>query len=356
MFVEEIRQAVTAAPRHRLAELSAAVWKGFAAGVIAESEAQSLAELIEARKVVPVAPATPRRPVGSRPRSSASLERRRAWTGSGWMPPAIAARFTMGEAAAIGVIVAEIAARGQCMLSIGAIAGRAGVCLTIVRNALRQARSLGLLHVDPRRVARDRNLPNVVTIISRELELWVRTRARVESQGGGCRSVVPTTNHILSSPERPAKTDWKAGTFDEGNRKVWANRLVSRGAETAGRRHRPGRGSWSSARPASAPCIGRERCPQRWHPARGPPFNVGGMLMDADRGTVDHLQVAVIGGRNRVEDSVPTPRGRPEGRPRSREETLRGDRLDDQRGLIVPTLKIVLGSAFQRRDDGDQYH
>ena len=141
--------------------------------------------MIEARKVVPTVPTGPARRVGSRPRSSASLERRRAWTGSGWMPPAIAARFTMGEAAAIGVIVAEIAARGRCELSIGAIAGRAGVCATIVRNALRQARTLGLLHVEERRVARDRNRSNVVTIVSRELELWVRTRARVERQGVG---------------------------------------------------------------------------------------------------------------------------------------------------------------------------
>ncbi len=220
MFVEEIRRAVQATPRGRLAELSAAVWKGYAAGAISEDEAQRLAEEIEARKVIPSAPAQPRRPVGSRPRSSASMERRRAWTGSGWLPPAIASRFTMGEAAAIGVIVAEIAKHGRCELYIGAIAGRAGVCATIVRNALRQARTLGLLHVEARRVARDRNLPNVITIISREVELWVRTRARVERQGGGCRSVSPTTNHILSTSAKPYETAWKAGTLDEVGRKV----------------------------------------------------------------------------------------------------------------------------------------
>ena len=222
MFVEEIRRAVQVTPRHRLAELSAAVWKGFAAGAIPEDEAQRLAELIEARKIMPAASAGPARRVGSRPRSSASLERRRAWTGSGWMPPAIAARFTMGEAAAIGVIVAEVAKHGRCELPIGAIAARAGVCATIVRNALRQARTLGLLHVEERRVARDRNRSNVVTIVSRELELWVRTRARAERQGGGCRSVLPTTNHILSRSARSAATTWKAGTFGEGSRKVWA--------------------------------------------------------------------------------------------------------------------------------------
>ena len=222
MFAEEIRRAVQATPRHRLAEISAAVWKGFAAGAVSEDEAQGLAELIEARKVVPTASAAAHRPVGSRPRSSSSLERRRAWTGSGWMPPAIAARFTMGEAAAIGVIMAEIAKHGRCELPIGAIAGRAGVCATIVRNALRQARTLGLLHVEERRIARDRNRSNVVTIASRELELWVRTRARVERQRGGCRSVLPTTNHILSSSAQHAAMAWKGGTFDEMVRKVWA--------------------------------------------------------------------------------------------------------------------------------------
>ena len=211
MFVEEIRRAIQACQRGRLPELSAAVWKGFAAGAVSEDEAQHLAELIEARKIVPTASARPARRVGSRPRSSASLERRRAWTGSGWMPPAIAARFTMGEAAAIGVIVAEVAIKGRCDLPIGAIAARAGVCATIVRNALRQARTLGLLQVEERRVARDRNRSNVVTIVSRELELWVRTRARAERQGSGCRSVLPTTNHVLNSSARPAATAWKAG-------------------------------------------------------------------------------------------------------------------------------------------------
>ena len=233
MFVEEIRRAVQATPRCRLAEISAAVWKGFAAGAIAEQEAQSLAELIEARKVVPVATAGPARRVGSRPRSSASLERRRAWTGSGWMPPAIAARFTMGEAAAIGVIVAEIASRGRCELYINAIAGKAGVCPSTVRNALRQARGLNLLHVETRRVARDRCMSNVVTIVSRELELWVRTRALPDRQGGTCKSLLQTSKHILSSPARSATTVWKAGTFDEVNRKVWASRTKAEPATRA---------------------------------------------------------------------------------------------------------------------------
>ena len=221
MFVEELRRAVLATPRHRLAEISAAVWKGFAAGALAEDDAQALAEAIEARKSIPVAPSQPRR-VGSRPRSPESVERRRRWTSSGWLPPQLAARFTMAEAAVLAVILQEIATTGSCMLPIGAVAGRAGVCATVVKRALRQARTLGLLHVEARRVARDRNLPNVVTVISSELALWMRTRSRIGRQGGGGTTVPGTTNHILSSLARPTATARIVGTFDERDRKVWA--------------------------------------------------------------------------------------------------------------------------------------
>ncbi len=135
MFAEECRRAIMAAPRSGLDALAKAVWQAYGADALSEAEASELCELVASRRVIPTAQAQPRKPVGSRPRSSASMERRRAWTGSGWLPPAIAARFTMGEAAAIGVIVAEIASSGRCELYIGAIAGRAGVCATIVKRA-----------------------------------------------------------------------------------------------------------------------------------------------------------------------------------------------------------------------------
>ena len=37
----------------------------------------------------------------------------------------------------------------------------------------------------------------------------------------------------------------------------------------------------------------------------GPLFDVGRVLMNADRGGVDHLQIAVVSLRNRLEDPVP---------------------------------------------------
>ena len=146
MFAEEIRRAIPATPRARLSELSAAVWKGYAAGAIGETDAQALAEAVEARKSVPALP-TPRRKVGSRPRSPESMERRRRWTSSGWLPPQIAARFTMAEAAVLSVMAIEVGRRGLCRLTIGQIAGQAGVCKQTVSNAIREAVGHGLITV-----------------------------------------------------------------------------------------------------------------------------------------------------------------------------------------------------------------
>ena len=190
MFAEEIRRAIPATPRAKLCDLSAAVWKSYAAGAVSEIDAQALAESIEARKAIPAAPAQPRR-VGSRPRSPESMERRRRWTSSGWLPPALASRFTMAECAVLSVVAAEVARRGQSMLTIGAIAGQAGVCKATVRAAIRQAQALGMLTSDEWRITAWRNAPNTVKIVSREWSTWIRMRAKRMStprdQGGGSK-------------------------------------------------------------------------------------------------------------------------------------------------------------------------
>src|SRR4028119_1668375 len=57
-----------------------------------------------------------RRVVGARPRTPASVERRRSLASQGWFPPAIASRFTVGEQAALAVIAQEVARHGACSL------------------------------------------------------------------------------------------------------------------------------------------------------------------------------------------------------------------------------------------------
>ncbi len=178
MFAEQIRAALPGTPRQRLAELSAAVWKGFACGAVSEEDAQQLAEEIAARKVISPKPAEPRRRVGSRPRSPAEMERRRRWTSSGWLPPQVACRFTMAETAVLSTIAAEVARRGLCRLTIGHIAALAGVSRTTVQTAVREAVAAGILTSEEWRLTAWRSASNTVRIVSAEWRAWLKMRDR----------------------------------------------------------------------------------------------------------------------------------------------------------------------------------
>lgn len=180
-----------ASPRSGLDALAQKVWAAYGADTVTEAEASDLCELIAARRVVPVnarPEGIPHR-VGSRPRSSSSVARRRGWSASGWLPPRLAGAFTLGEQAALGVIMSTIAMSGSCDLCHGAVAGRAGVSISTVKRALVEARRLGLITVTERRLSWCRNLPNIVMLLSAELKTWVATRGRglraAKAKGGG---------------------------------------------------------------------------------------------------------------------------------------------------------------------------
>lgn len=184
MVVEEIRRAIEAAPRVSLPTLTALVWSAVVEGRVTEEEAGKLIDLIEGRKLVPAPePARVKRSVGSRPRTNASLERRRRWVASGRLPPQLAAHFTMGEAAVLAVVAAETVRRKDCRLAVGALAAIAGVSETTARNAIREAARLGLLTVEQRRITGWRNDTNVVRIVSAEWAAWLRL-AKGRREGG----------------------------------------------------------------------------------------------------------------------------------------------------------------------------
>lgn len=185
MFVDEIRRAASAAARVELPAVSVALWQAFGAGQISEAEAEALSGLIEARKALPVVAKAPPRRVGSRPRTDASMARRRRWAASGRMPPALAERFTLGEQAVLAVVAVEVVAREDCRMPVGRIASVAGVSETTVRRALRAARDFGLVTVEERRLSAFRNDTNIVRIISAEWVAWMSL-----PRGGerGCQS------------------------------------------------------------------------------------------------------------------------------------------------------------------------
>lgn len=192
MFKEEVRRAIEAAPRSGLPELAQVMWKAFSAGHLSEAEAEELEEQIRLRTAVPLITKPAPRRTGSRPRSDASMQRRRRWAAAGRLPPQIACQFTVAEQAVLAVVTAEAVKSGDCRLAIDHIAAVAGVSRSTVKAALRQARTLGLLTVEERRQSAWRNLPNVVKIVSREWLAWMQLARRPAAYGGGVKSSTST--------------------------------------------------------------------------------------------------------------------------------------------------------------------
>ena len=247
-YADEIRRQAETAPRAALPAVTAALWCAYGDGQITEAEAEALSGLIGARQVSARSadnlsgaqdkPKTPIRSVsrvGSRPRTDASMERRRRWAASGRLPPGLAARFTLAEQAVLSLVAAEVARRKDCRLAVGHLAAIVGVAETTVRNAIREARKLGLITVEERRVTGFRNDTNVVRIISPEWTAWLRLARKgaplidrpTTVPRGGCKSPQRTPTQVLESGRRrPAvplhrgiaganpsvrNTSWKAG-------------------------------------------------------------------------------------------------------------------------------------------------
>jgi hypothetical protein len=192
MFSDQIAQAIDAAHGGRyLDELSRLIWRGLSEGQITEDAAQGLAERIHTRRALnattapyrPPQAATgrmtsifpPRRPQRPPCRSQA-IERRRRVAASGFAPPAISARFTTAEQAALAIVVDEHRRRGDSRLPIDAVAARAGCSRTSVQNALRAARAAGLIRVTLRPRQGQPHLPSIIEVIDPAWRLWIRKR------------------------------------------------------------------------------------------------------------------------------------------------------------------------------------
>jgi hypothetical protein len=96
---------------------------------------------------------------------------------------------------------------GPCTLPIDAIAALAGVCRTTAQNALREARRLGLLLIEERRRRRQKNLTNIVTVVSPEWQAWLRLgRHRVQN--------VERHGYQIHKPDRSRPFPALNGLFD----------------------------------------------------------------------------------------------------------------------------------------------
>src|SRR4028119_655684 len=124
MFADQMSAAINEARTlTRLDDLSKAIWQGFSAHAVTDDDAQRLAELIHARRIVvrgEVKPVgiPPGRPSIFPPRRlqrplqrPIAVARRRHLAASGPMPPSLACRFTVGELAVLRIVGDEVRER-----------------------------------------------------------------------------------------------------------------------------------------------------------------------------------------------------------------------------------------------------
>src|SRR5215217_7253547 len=205
----------------RLDHLSRSIWQGLTAGAVADDDAQALAERLHARRAIvrgeinpvgiPVGRPSifpPRRPQRA-PQRPAAIARRRHLAASGPMPPALACKFTVSELAVLRIIGDEVRQHGHCARCVDEIAARAGVCRSMVKNALREAARLGLLTVEERRREGRRNLPNVVRIVSKEWTNWLARGGRASHSKAepliGCKKMRPTAKQDKTEPSHTSE-------------------------------------------------------------------------------------------------------------------------------------------------------
>jgi hypothetical protein len=174
--------AIAHAQFHELHDLAHKLWKAHAAGHLVDEQAQQLAEQIEAKKpkrpadtVTSFQPVRAPKPKPQRsPDKQASIERRRRLARQSPVPPELVEKFTQAEHATLTVVCGEIQRCGLCAWCLAKIAAIAGCGKTSVRNALRKARALGILHREERRRRGQKSLTNIVRALRRSWGHWLK--------------------------------------------------------------------------------------------------------------------------------------------------------------------------------------
>ena len=235
----------------RVDDLARALWAAYGAGEIDEGDAEGVAARIEdaRRRIrpldtvraqtpgVPLAAVSrfpPRRRRCVSPERLKARERRRKLAYSGPLPSALAARFTPGQLATLRVVADEARACGSCTLTLCEIAARAGVCVTLARDAIRLAAGDGLAVIVERRRPGRPNLPNVVRIVSREWLAWI-WRGSKKVNPTDIKDLKPTIGGAATK-EQPKKrrageggAQWHGGDGPSGRQAASARLAMSKG-------------------------------------------------------------------------------------------------------------------------------
>ena len=175
---DALSDAIRVATRTAIPEITKALWAAHREGWITDEQAESLDGQIGARHAVTaVATPAPRRSsVGSRPRTPASLARRRRWAASGRMPPVIAEHYSPAQQAVLALVASLVAQHGRCDWPIARIAAVAGVAYSTAKATLRHARALGHIISQERPRPGGRHDTSIISIVAPEWIDWVRKR------------------------------------------------------------------------------------------------------------------------------------------------------------------------------------
>lgn len=165
--MDGFRRAIAAAPIADLHLIEKTIWGSFANAGVDEGQVEELIAAIKLRQVIRE-PQPRRSRSGSRPRTSESMVRRRQLASTGEIPASIAGRFTQAERAVLQVITVEVSRGGDCRLCHEKMAALAGVSKTTVKRTIREARRLGLITVEQRKLGHRRNDASIIRIISAE--------------------------------------------------------------------------------------------------------------------------------------------------------------------------------------------
>jgi hypothetical protein len=98
--------------------------------------------------------------------------------------------------AVLKVVADEVAEKGACALTLGELSARAGCCRSTSQNALRSAARAGLIIIEERRRRGQKNLSNLIHVVSKEWLTWLargeRRRGGMPSPGIGFKKFAPT--------------------------------------------------------------------------------------------------------------------------------------------------------------------
>ena len=215
--------AIENAGRNQLDDYSRQVWKAHGAGIVADDQAQRLAEMIQQRRGsrpsgILLAAATPvlappkgyfiQRSAEQRtPDRAASIARRRQHAATGPLPPNLAANFTIGELAVLKVISDEFSTRGVCDLSRNEIGARAGVALTVVKQAIKIAElDHSMVQVTRRPRSGRRHLTNLIKITRDDWLVWLRKGHRKAYAVAACARAKPDFALPRGSEKSPPRS------------------------------------------------------------------------------------------------------------------------------------------------------